>query len=92
MNSLIAKLKENTDKCTCCDDAIIMLKGWLTTQLEDEIKASSQYQEISVKLAAGKEPHLAQVLSDMSSDEFQHYLNLISVTTILNDICSCGDK
>jgi len=90
--SFINLLKEETDKATCCADNIIEIKGWLTTQLEDEIKAFHQYQEASDKLSELGEGglRLSKVLNEMSFEEYGHFLNLGAAISILNEICACG--
>jgi len=94
--NFISNLKAKTDRCTCCDDATIELKGWLATQLEDEIKASSQYKEAanSAKIIefsdSGKK--FAETLDNLSTDEYRHFLEIIGIVDILNGACYCGDK
>lgn len=89
--SYINLLKKKTDKCTCCDDAIIELKGWLATQLEDEIKASSQYREAADKSSklgvSGKD--FAKILNSLSDDEYRHFLEITGMVNILNEVCVC---
>jgi hypothetical protein len=92
MDDFISSIKAETDRCTCCDDYIIELKGWMAAELEDELKASANYKEAANKISGlgetGKK--FSEVLDNLSADEFRHFLELIGIVDILNGQCSCG--
>lgn len=84
-----AKLIDETKKATCCDANLAGIKDWLSSQLNDELDAYHHYENIAQMLDHFY-PEFAPRLREMAEEEFEHYLSLVSIVSIINEECKCS--
>lgn len=82
----------NPGKNVCCPAGLVELKNALARELEDEITASSRYREAAIKFTHYKYPDFAKTLGAISEEEFNHWINLVTIVEALNKVCECDEK
>ena len=71
----------HSECCTIRDDLI--------KEFEDEITANTKYGEIAARLRQQRFPKLADIINEVSLDEFRHYVILHGLAEILLEECRC---
>jgi hypothetical protein len=85
-------LKREAAEDTCCDESIVKLRDSLLEELADELMSSEMYDKagFQMKDEAGLR-ELGDVLHKMSMQEYEHWVRLVGMVNVLNELCECGN-
>ena len=72
-----------------CDAGLVELKNALKREIDDEVSTVSRYKEIGAKLSItyGRD-QMGETLKRMADDEYEHFLQIMSIVEILEEECS----
>ena len=70
-----------------CNPALLELRNWLKTQIQDEAEANSRYNEAAVKMTHFELPTFSAAIHSMADDEATHKTILEIIVDVITEKC-----